>query len=390
MLDRPLHILHLASWYPHGESRFQGIFVQRQIEAVASDHTCSVIHVVGSADEKDAIDCKEINGVFTAHATYKKVTSTLPVYAGWKKMKHHLRVFQKAYDAVVEKNGTPDLIHLHVIFPAGIQALHLLKIRKVPLVVSEHWSGYLSEDGNYKGLFMKQLTTKVVEKAARVLTVSKPMQAAMLRHDLRNQYFQVPNVVDTTLFSLNVENILPMQIVHVSTVNDREKNISGMIKAFAKVVQQLPEARLKIIGDGPELPTFKSLAGSLGLSKMQIEFTGLLTPAAVAKSMQESTFLLLPSNYEGLPCVILEALCCGTPILATEVGGIPEIITPSNGMLVPLGDEGALVQGMLKMIESAEEFHRAEIAASAQKQYSYEVVGKILAQHYQEVLVHGK
>lgn len=386
-MSRKLHVLFLSSWYPHEENPYHGIFVQRHAEAAATKHIVSSIFVAGKDDiQQTDVSFEERNAVYTYQSRYPKVASKFPLVSGWKKMKGHLKAFQHALDLAIERNGKPDIIHLNIAYPAGVQALHVLKKWNIPLILTEHWSGYLPQDGNYKGAFLKQLTQKVVEKTSRILVVSKPMEQAMKKHGLDGEYRLIANAVDTSLFHFKGEPMGPIRLLHVSTLTDREKNISGLLKAFAQAVVNHPDIKLDLVGDSEEVPHFKQMLQPLGLSSEHVNFLGKLSPADVAKKMQNSHFLVLSSLFEGQPCVILEAHCCGTPVLATQVGGIPDLVTPSNGIAVKPGDHDSLVGGIRKMIRRINEFDRPSIAANATAQYSYEAVVKELEQHYLEVI----
>ena len=88
------------------------------------------------------------------------------------------------------------------------------------------------------------------------------------------------------------------------------------------------------------------------------------------------------SRYENLPCVILESLCCGLPVITSTVGGIPEVINTTNGVLVEPGNQGQLLQAMLHCMNDPTQFDRATIAAHAQQLFSYDAVGKQFAELY--------
>jgi glycosyltransferase involved in cell wall biosynthesis len=95
------------------------------------------------------------------------------------------------------------------------------------------------------------------------------------------------------------------------------------------------------------------------------------------------TFVLF-SRYENLPCVLLESLCCGTPIVATRVGGIAEIIA-DNGFLVESEDEKALFDAMRLFIDKKVSFSKPEIAQNAQKLYSVEAISSKFIELYQKI-----
>jgi glycosyltransferase involved in cell wall biosynthesis len=104
-----------------------------------------------------------------------------------------------------------------------------------------------------------------------------------------------------------------------------------------------------IIGDGPQRQELEKLAAGLGLNAA-ISFLGAQSPAAVADWMRRAALFVLPSLEEGQGVVLLEALASGTPCVASRAGGIPEILSPDWGVLVPPGDSHALAEAMIALI----------------------------------------
>ncbi|MDE2750397.1 MAG: glycosyltransferase family 4 protein [Chloroflexota bacterium] len=125
------------------------------------------------------------------------------------------------------------------------------------------------------------------------------------------------------------------------------------------VMRRLPNARLVVVGDGPDRARLQSLAEPLG---DRVKFTGRLKPAQVHRLMRAADGLALYSGYEGLSHTLLESLRLGTPVLASAVGGNPEIVRDGvNGLLVPYVDVAALQRGIAELID-----RRAEFAANSQ------------------------
>ncbi|MCH7534900.1 MAG: glycosyltransferase, partial [Bacteroidetes bacterium] len=337
------HVLYLAGWYPNRKAPTNGIFIQRHAESVAKHLHVSALHVKSDeriTDNKLEIVASEINRVFTVNVYYKKITTRLPVISGLLKLKRYIEASYAGYAKVVEKNGRPDILHLYIIYPAGIFAKRLLKQLNIPLVISEQWSGYLPEDGNYKGFHMKWLTKLLVKKAAKIIVVSKNTERSMLAHGLRSNYRIIANTVNPDIFySETKETGKPIKFIHVSTINDREKNISGILQAVSGIENL--EYRIVIVGDSDEKQDFEVQAQELGLTD-KVEFKGFLDPGKVADQMREADFFLMFSNYEGLPCVLLEAMQCGLPIISSDVGGIPEFIDSDKGVLVGVRNESEL------------------------------------------------
>jgi glycosyltransferase involved in cell wall biosynthesis len=102
--------------------------------------------------------------------------------------------------------------------------------------------------------------------------------------------------------------------------------------------------------------------------------------------MKESAFLLLFSNFENLPCVIVEAFAAGIPVVSTNVGGIKEHVDKSKGILINKGDEFALFEAINSMLDNKNSYIKSELADYAVANFSYNVVGKKYHDIYQKVL----
>jgi len=106
------------------------------------------------------------------------------------------------------------------------------------------------------------------------------------------------------------------------------------LAAFAELASQLPDVRLDVVGDGPLRRRLERQVAGLGLSE-RVSFHGRQPPATVAEMMRKSACLCLPSRSEGMPNVVLEALACGTPVVATPVGEAPVLVRDGvNGFVV--------------------------------------------------------
>src|SRR5205823_12324570 len=127
-----------------------------------------------------------------------------------------------------------------------------------------------------------------------------------------------------------------------------EKDVATLLHAAALVVRQRPAFRLRIAGDGPCLPALRGLAKQLGLDD-QVAFLGEVRD--VAGLLATARLFVLPSLTEGISLTLLEAMSCGLPVVATRVGGNPEVIVDGQtGLLVPPGDPPALAAAILQLL----------------------------------------
>jgi glycosyltransferase involved in cell wall biosynthesis len=386
------NVLYISSWYPNRNNPTHGIFVKRHAEATALFHNISVIHVCSCLNLKSIYETEitEENNVFSVVVYYKKVLFPIPGISHIMKMFRYIKAHFIAYQSIIEKKGKPELIHLNIIYKAGLIALIFNRLYQTPFIISEHWSGYMPEDGSYKGFLKKLITSRAVRRASAVLVISEKMKENMLRHKLNNKYYKIPNVVDIKLFKPREnrnDKSGTINMLHVSSLNDREKNISGILKAISLLSKISSNFRLDILGDSEEKQEFEKLAEKLGILNKHVFFHGHKNPKETADFMRNADFFLMFSNYEGLPCVLIEALASGIPVVATHTGGIPEHIDYGQGMLVKTNDVEKLVKTLQEMIDKHTDFSPSELSRYAAENFSYQQVGRQISNIYQKTIL---
>jgi glycosyltransferase involved in cell wall biosynthesis len=193
-------------------------------------------------------------------------------------------------------------------------------------------------------------------------------------------------VVDTDLFFYNdlKAHDNPFRFIHVSTMT-YQKNPEGLLRAFKTFQASYPNTCLWMVGPYPT--TVLAYAQSLDLGKEKVNFTGAVSYKQVAVWLQQSQALVLFSRYENLPCVILEALCCGVPVISTNVGGVTEVIDERNGLLVSNETEGELLEALKQLYNNYNNYDRIKIAEAAAKRFSYKTIGNEINKVYKELYV---
>jgi glycosyltransferase involved in cell wall biosynthesis len=381
-------ILWLCSWYPNKTGPYDGDFIQRHARAAALYNDIYVIHVAGDTSGKtpgteDVI--KKEQGL-TEHIVYYRRSVS---FIG-KLLSHYrwLSLSKKAIRQYILENGKPDLVHVHVPIKAGIAALWVKKSYGIPYVVTEHWGIYNDiEVLNYKGrpAAFKRYTTKIINGAAHFISVSRYLAEGVNRLVTAKAYTIIPNVADTDLFSYRDLTTSPFYFIHVSNMVPL-KNVKGILNAFKTLLANSQYAHARLILVGSATADTRHHAMQLGLPDASISFRGEIAYPEVAIEMQQSGCLVLFSNIENSPCVIGEALCCGVPVIATAVGGIPELVNESNALLVEPGNERALTAAMQQMMDKGQAYDRKKIAENAAGKFSYPVVGQQLDQIYSVTL----
>jgi glycosyltransferase involved in cell wall biosynthesis len=130
----------------------------------------------------------------------------------------------------------------------------------------------------------------------------------------------------------------------------RHKGVFDLARAFARVAAELPGLRLVYAGTGSGVEETRRLTRELALGE-RVEFTGWLEAERKRATLAGATIFVLPSYVEGMPMALLEAMSLGLPVIATPVGGVPEIVTHEvDGLLVPPGDSDALAAAIVRLM----------------------------------------
>lgn len=155
----------------------------------------------------------------------------------------------------------------------------------------------------------------------------------------------------------------------------KRKGIDVLIKSFAQVVKEHPEARLWIVGNGPEENNLKKLAAELGLNK-QVRFWGFVDNKQVAKYYADAGVFVSPTRNEPFGQTFLEAMAAGVPIVASHTGGIPDIVTKDVGFTHPIDDVDELAAILIKMLKDPKKMGEMGEAAKKRviKYYDWSVI----------------
>ncbi len=385
-----MKVLWLASWYPNPYGPFNGDFIQRHAESVSNFLPVDVIHVLqlgsNTKIENAQIIINKKNNlteyihIFPFHSC--GITFIDKVRYNFIYKRYYKRVIKEYF----QKNGKPPLIHVHVPMKAGMLALYALKKFNIPYIVSEQASHYetAAPDNFFKrSRFFRRNTKKIFQSAAAVTNVSetigKKLQDFFDIKDVKTIY----NLVNTSLFFYQPKNETnKFRFIHVSSLTD-QKNPKGIIRALALFKNCRTDWECVICGPASE--ELIMFTEEIGL-KNEIRFTGEISYSHVADEMKKADAFILFSNHENLPCVIIEALCCGLPVISTNVGGIPEIINESNGILINNEDEDALCNAMKLLYSNYKSYNRMAIAKNAQEKFSYTTVSKQITEVYSKII----
>lgn len=385
MLEKRKKILFLSSWYPCDFNPTNGNFVQKHAESVHLNNDVVVLSVFSSlTDKKIRVDHSKSRGVNEIIVYYPK--SNLFLIGYLLNLISHMKAFQSGYRIAKSLLGEIQLIHLNVIYPLGFWAYILKNFKRIPYVVTEHSTQYhLSSDRRHNSL--KLLFARIVlRNASYVLPVSNDLGNNLRKLANNAPYEVISNVVDDTIFNIKETQGFfgKKRFIHISTVNDKHKNVSGIIRVLAELEKETKDFHLDIVSDG----NFTYLVEMVNKLKINdfVTFHSTKTTEEIAHMIQQSDALLLFSNYENFPCVIAEAMMCGIPVISTNVNGIPEHVNSESGILVDRGDAITLKKVLAEFISDKYFFDKNIIRNYALKNFSYQSVSLKFSAIYSKVL----
>jgi glycosyltransferase involved in cell wall biosynthesis len=186
--------------------------------------------------------------------------------------------------------------------------------------------------------------------ADAIVVSSRYLVEEFARYGLRTR--RIVNVIDTGRFRFRARPRLDPVFLSSRQLLPHY-NVACVLRAVALVQQQLPDARLIVAGDGHERPRLEALARELGLSGA--EFRGWVAPARMPELYGDADVYLNGADLDNSPLSVVEAFAAGLPVVATAVGGVPELVRDGEtGVLVPPGDHAAMAHGALRLLGDPE------------------------------------
>ena len=369
-------ILFISSWFPNKLEPTNGNFVQRHAEAVSLLHDVEVLHAIGDFNQKEkfVFDDQIINGIRMLIVYYKNSKNPLQNFL------RRMRAYQLGF----KKMQKPDLVHGNVLHNNMLFAVSLKRKYGIPFVISEHWSVFQEQNHHKISKSARFLAKKIAEKASFILPVTENLISGLQKLGINTPMKVVGNVVDTDFFSPKFEKSEKFTFLHISNLISL-KNPEKIIKTAIDLHQINPHFELQIGGDGDLKPLQKMIHQNNAES--YIKTFGMLSLEQVSEKMNSANCFVLFSDYENQPCVILESLASGIPVIATKVGGIPEIVDKKRGILVENKNEDALLEAMKRMLEKNVELDSSEdLRKYVLENFSKSVIAEKFSEIYNKVL----
>lgn len=381
------HILMVTGWFPDEKNPTLGIFVKEHVKSVAAFCKASVVTL--RIEKTNRLFPKIIIAEY-AEENYTRYD--VIVETPFRKFGLHDYLVKRAYEkaiAYIKKKNKIDLMHIHV-------RTHITKIvtgvyaaRHIPIVVSEHWSFYQTGILNLPVEEQKRTIDEVTlwytnTSIKAILPVSEMLGKIMQeRYGVQNKLItKVGNVAADCFQGTNKQHNIEEVNIVLAAMWTYPKNPLLFVDAL-KLLHAKLERKIIVhwIGSGPQLVDVKDAVAS-GLEKMDFHFYGIQSKQEIATIFNRADFLVHPSDSENLPTIIAEALCSGLPVLSNRVGGIPEMIDDTNGLLVQAKDVLAFAKALAFLIENHQNYNTSIIAEKAKALYAQNAIGKQLITIY--------
>lgn len=275
----------------------------------------------------------------------------------------------------VIKTRRPILLTVHTPLRADVRSIPL---RDLPALLVK-----LQAPTSY------QIEQQLFQQAKRIVAVAASVAQELSEYGLNPTSVEVlGNGVDTTLFTPTATGLeAPPYVLAVGRLGLR-KGFEDLIECARLVRRRVPDARFRIAGTGPLEKSLRAQIARAGLSA-HVELLGHISDRQeIIRLYQRAAVFVHPAHYEGLPTVLLEAMACGRPVVATAVSGALDVVQPEvNGLLVPPHHPGEMAAAILRLLSNPELANHVGQAArrTVETGYSWEIVSARYLQLYRQL-----
>jgi glycosyltransferase involved in cell wall biosynthesis len=345
---RRLHIAVVASWYPTTREPLGGIFVRDQASVLAERYDVTLIAPrLTMVSRRPATWSSLVPSLRNAAAEAASDDDVVPTIrpraisvrrAPWLSERSYERAILRGLRDRRERDR-PDILHAHVVLPAGLAAVHVGRLLGIPVVLTEHsspFSVHLASDR------MRSRVVEALRGASRVVAVGEGLRAEIRR------VAPVPvdvlgNVIAPAFFAQPPHPVRlhrPLRLLGVGFLVP-QKRFDLLLDAVARIPPDRLLLDVIIVGDGPEEGALRAQASRLGLA-YRARFVPMGPRTELVRWLEWCDVIVSSSDHESFGLVIAEALATGRPVVATASGGPEGFVDPDIGFLVRRDDPDAL------------------------------------------------
>jgi len=354
-----MRILFLTPWYPDDYNPNHGIFVRDQVLTLKRHHEVCVISSKISYDRFGFLSWQKLSNRFEGVQEFRiRIRRSFLIF---NQLNYFLITVWQTWK--IAKEFKPDIIHGNIGYPGAFWSWIISKVLSRPFIITEH----TRITNNFRTFIHKWLTIFSIKRASAIVAVSQ-WQAAEIYSFVKCTPIVIPNIVDVEKFR-NVRPapiFPPFQIGFLGGLDTEVKGLDILLKAMGSVKTDFT---LHIGGRGKLLDEYKQMAKELGIAEKCI-FYGFVRHDEVSGFMKRLHFFVSASRFETFGIVMVEAMACGLPVIATDSGGSREFMQRENGILIPSENLEALKEAVLKLMESFEKYNPDQIKSTVTGKYS--------------------
>ena len=305
----------------------------------------------------------------------------------------YLSAYKKKLDeviSVVEKEwGKADLLHAHVSMPSGYASAELALEKNIPVIVSEHYSGFENDVRYYWRL--TYYVNKMLSSSYAVTLVSNAYRARIKNANISKKYIEklrtVENPIDVDLFSHQNKEHSKDSIKRLVTVTTPSmiKGLDLLLSALSMLEGSEYEWKLNIIGDIKKNDAILKDYNDNAYLRKRVTFLGKLNQESLPSIYKESDLYIVSSRSETANVSMLEAMSCGVPALTTKCGGPESLIDETVATIVVSGSADALFKGLVNCF-SNKHFDSQRCHDFVSRRYSIKRISEKLRHLYEEAI----
>lgn len=383
----------IPAWYPHNEQDITAIFFRQQAQALARrGHDVTVLH----------IEPISITNAFRSHwhdrrvwqdgrvrTIFYKVIVPIPGKFANIQEKYISGLYYKIIKQQIlddQENGqeAPEVLHAHVSHSCAYYCLKAADKLKLPLVVTEHYSGLLlgtATEREYRRV------KDTIEKSDSFIFVGSNFQKTICEKlRIEKKTYVIPNLAESCLFEEvprkdNKHEVFTFLVACHLTKN---KSVDNVIKAFHQAFSGDENLRLVIAGDGEEFDSLRALTVELE-EESRVHFRGRYLREESKELYSSANAFVLTSKVETFGIVYIESMSCGLPCIGTKGQGADDIIDETNGLLVSYGDLEELSVAMRTLYENSAKYNPQVIRESCKRRFSEDTVCQMIEENYRNI-----
>lgn len=370
-------VLIISFWNPTEENPHQGNFIQDQAAAICNICYNFVFLRVNVLKSKSVIFKKTI----VEEKYFKGKRITINIYSVfWKLLYVNPWWLARVVYGIINKRKDeikPEIIHANVIHPCGIVGYLLSDKMGTKLLISEHWS---KAEKFLKHPIYGNIALKAYRKCFAIICVSEFLSRKIAKATGHSNIRVVPNIVNTETFNYQPKPNDSKYLNLMCVASWRPPKRLDLI--FEALCSISPESSkpiwLRVVGNGVQVEKFKTIKPPEILT---IEWLGYLDKSTIAGLLHSTDLFVHASDIETFSIVTVEALSTGTPVVASNVGALPELVSSKNGVLA----ENNPAEWLKSIREALSKHYDNKAISRDQNKYSPEKVGNLIVEIYTQV-----